>query len=119
MTDEEPQIDVERARFPFCIVWTPIPLLSWLFPVIGHMGIAYSTGVIRDFSRPYFVSEDDFAFGSAAKYYQLDPKLAVDGVRGWDEGIDKASNIYCKRMVWLLMTFKSTTKGNFSICIAA
>ncbi|MCB0370240.1 MAG: DUF778 domain-containing protein [Bdellovibrionales bacterium] len=29
----------ERQLFPFCIVWTAIPCLSWLLPVIGHTGI--------------------------------------------------------------------------------
>jgi hypothetical protein len=29
---------------------------SWLFPFIGHMGIATSDGVIRDFAGSYFVS---------------------------------------------------------------
>ena len=38
------------------IVWTPIPLLTWLFPFIGHMGICYSNGIIRDFAGPYYVS---------------------------------------------------------------
>lgn len=28
----------------------------WFFPIIGHMGICTSTGVIRDFAGPYFVS---------------------------------------------------------------
>lgn len=28
----------------------------WLFPFIGHMGIAMSSGVIRDFAGPYYVS---------------------------------------------------------------
>lgn len=30
--------------------------LRWLLPFIGHMGICTSTGVIRDFAGPYFVS---------------------------------------------------------------
>ena len=25
--------------FPCCIVWTPLPILAWLFPIIGHAGI--------------------------------------------------------------------------------
>lgn len=29
------KIDQERDRFPYCIVWTPIPLLTWLLPFIG------------------------------------------------------------------------------------
>ena len=32
-------IDFERNRFPFCIVWTPLPLISWVIPIIGHTGI--------------------------------------------------------------------------------
>ncbi|XP_026144192.1 transmembrane protein 222 isoform X1 [Carassius auratus] len=50
------RIDPSISRYPYCIVWTPIPVLSWLFPFIGHMGICTSTGVIRDFAGPYFVS---------------------------------------------------------------
>uniref|UniRef100_A0A673JQV3 Transmembrane protein 222-like n=1 Tax=Sinocyclocheilus rhinocerous TaxID=307959 RepID=A0A673JQV3_9TELE len=57
------RIDPSISRYPYCIVWTPIPVLSWLFPFIGHMGICTSTGVIRDFAGPYFVSEDNMAFG--------------------------------------------------------
>uniref|UniRef100_A0A673UDN5 Synaptotagmin like 1 n=1 Tax=Suricata suricatta TaxID=37032 RepID=A0A673UDN5_SURSU len=40
---------------------SPVPSLScfhrWFFPIIGHMGICTSTGVIRDFAGPYFVSD--------------------------------------------------------------
>jgi hypothetical protein len=50
------RIDVKRVRYPHCIVWTPIPVLTWLFPFIGHMGIARTDGVIRDFAGPYYVS---------------------------------------------------------------
>ena len=49
----EAKIDAERARFPYCIVWTPLPLISWFLPFIGHTGIALSDGVIHDFSGPY------------------------------------------------------------------
>ena len=30
-------------------------------------------GVVRDFAGPYFVSEDNMAFGKPAKYWKLDP----------------------------------------------
>ena len=50
------RIDVGRVRYPHCIVWTPIPFLTWFFPFIGHMGIARTDGVIRDFAGPYYVS---------------------------------------------------------------
>ncbi len=33
------KIDIVRQRFPYCIVWTPLPLISWFLPFIGHTGI--------------------------------------------------------------------------------
>ena len=92
------KIDHDRHRYPYCIVWTPIPCLTWLFPIIGHMGIAMSSGVIRDFAGPYYVSEDDMAFGHPTKYWQLDPSLAVGGASGWDSAVSEASEIYSHRM---------------------
>lgn len=28
-------IDKERSRYPYCIVWTPLPLITWFLPPIG------------------------------------------------------------------------------------
>lgn len=92
------KIDSERHRFPYCIVWCPIPCLTWLFPFIGHMGICMSSGVVRDFAGPYYVSEDNMAFGSPAKYWQLDPARADGGTAGWDRAVSEASHVYGKRM---------------------
>lgn len=39
----------------FAVVWTTLPGLSIFLPSIGHLGIADSAGVIRDFSGPYTV----------------------------------------------------------------
>lgn len=64
---KEAKIDPERARFPYCIVWTPLPLISWLLPFIGHTGIAMSDGVIHDFAGPYTITVDDLAFGETHK----------------------------------------------------
>lgn len=33
------RIDIKNQRYPFCIVWTPLPLISWFIPLIGHTGI--------------------------------------------------------------------------------
>jgi hypothetical protein len=60
-------IDEDNDRFPFCIVWTPLPLISWIFPFIGHTGIAMSDGIIHDFSGPYTITIDDLAFGRTHK----------------------------------------------------
>lgn len=65
------QIDPTRARFPCCIVWTPLPVISWLLPFVGHVGIGREDGVIVDFAGPNFVSVDNFTFGSVARYIQI------------------------------------------------
>ncbi|TYI01479.1 hypothetical protein ES332_A11G203400v1 [Gossypium tomentosum] len=65
------QIDPRRERFPYCIVWTPLPITSWLIPFIGHIGICREDGVILDFAGPSCVSIDDFAFGAVARYIQI------------------------------------------------
>lgn len=42
-----PAVDAKKNRFPFCIVWSPIPVITWLLPFIGHLGIATSDGYVR------------------------------------------------------------------------
>lgn len=66
------EIDPKKAKFPCCLVWAPLPVVSWLAPFIGHVGICREDGVIFDFSGSYLVNVDDFAFGGAARYLQLD-----------------------------------------------
>lgn len=65
-------IDPKKAKFPCCLVWTPLPVVSWLAPFIGHVGICREDGVVLDFSGSNFVNIDDFAFGAVARYLQLD-----------------------------------------------
>jgi hypothetical protein len=48
---------------PHSIVWTTLPILSWIFPFIGHVGITDSKGHIYDFSGNYQVDNDNFVFG--------------------------------------------------------
>ncbi|KAH8258567.1 hypothetical protein KR038_006825 [Drosophila bunnanda] len=93
-----PPINPAEQRFPYCIVWTPIPVLTWLLPMIGHMGICTSAGVIRDFAGAYYVSEDDMAFGRPTRYLRLQPKLVEGGSYAWDEAVSKASVLYGTRI---------------------
>jgi Protein of unknown function (DUF778) len=37
-------IDPARQRYPYCIVWSPLPVITWFFPFIGHTGVADSAG---------------------------------------------------------------------------
>lgn len=64
-------IDPKRDRFPYCIVWSPLPVLSWFIPFIGHIGICREDGVILDFAGPNFVSVDNFTFGSPTRYFHV------------------------------------------------
>ncbi|NXX34372.1 TM222 protein, partial [Nicator chloris] len=89
--------DAERGRFPHCVVWTPIPVLTWLFPIIGHMGICTSAGVIRDFAGPYFVSVRNCSH--PPRYWKLDPsKVCATGPNAWDTAVHDASEEYKHRM---------------------
>lgn len=119
-----PSINFRTDKYPFCIVWTPIPVLTWFFPFIGHMGIALSNGVIRDFAGPYFVSEDNMAFGRPTRYLILDTNHV--SAMEYDESISKASVEYGTRMHNLcwdnchshvgmalsLMKYKNSTRWN-------
>ena len=66
------EINLKSNHFPYCIVWTPIPLISYLFPSIGLTGIGTSSGIIHDFAGSFFVSMDDFSFGKLTKYILLE-----------------------------------------------
>lgn len=68
------EVDPKRARFPCCIVWTPLPVVSWLAPYIGHVGIAREDGTVLDFPGSNFVSVDEVAYGAVARCLQLDRK---------------------------------------------
>lgn len=48
--DFEQEIGQGNGKYPMCIVWTPIPCLTWIFPFIGHIGITDSNGLIYDFA---------------------------------------------------------------------
>jgi len=75
-------------------VWTPLPLITWFLPFIGHTGIAVSDGVIHDFAGPYTITIDDLAFGETHKYVPLD----VAESQRWDGSVDKADKIYSGMM---------------------
>ncbi|KAF8288025.1 hypothetical protein TcBrA4_0016290 [Trypanosoma cruzi] len=66
-----PRIDPSEEHYPFCIVWTPIPVLSWIFPFIGHVGICDSAGRIHDFEGPYHIGVDKMLFGNPVKYWNI------------------------------------------------
>ncbi|KAF5192804.1 Reversion-to-ethylene sensitivity1 [Thalictrum thalictroides] len=116
------QINPRKARFPCCIVWCPLPVLSWLVPFVGHIGICREDGVILDFAGPNFVCVDNFAFGSPARYIQIPkdkccPTLCLDAhdnevrneqndpedaIMTWDDALRKGTQEFQHRSYNLL-----------------
>ena len=78
-------INPDKQRFPYCIVWTPLPLITSLIPCIGHTGICSSNGITHDFAGSFVVGVDNLSFGKTHKYVQLDPNETEK--RKWDEAI--------------------------------
>ena len=89
-TDTHYITSIERSKTAY--------FFRWIFPFVGHMGIATSAGVIRDFAGPYYVGEGQMAFGNPTRYMLLDPGVAAGGPAGWDRGVAEASEIYKHRI---------------------
>lgn len=94
------EINTDKNRYPYCIVWTPLPLITWILPCIGHIGICTGEGIIHDFAGPYYVSIDDMAFGNPTKYVQLN--LTEKEKKRYDLCIDNGTRDY--------------TRQNYSFC---
>ena len=58
-----PPVDNTKNRYPYCIVWTPLPLISYVLPFIGHVGICTSDGTIHDFGGSGYIAVDNMTFG--------------------------------------------------------
>lgn len=81
----------------FCILWSPLPPITWLIPFIGHVGISDSHGIASDFRGPYFVGDDGrMAFGAPTRALKID--MGRVGAERWDEAIQEANAIYRERM---------------------
>ena len=94
---EQNESFVARERFPFCLVWTPIPCLTLLLPFVGHMGIADSHGIIYDFAGSYSIGRDNMAFGAPTRFVPMFSESMKDSperVDSWDAAIRSASQDY-------------------------
>ena len=85
-----PKVDPKNNIYPYCIVWTQLPLISWILPFIGHTGICDSKGKIYDFAGSCTIGEENLSFGDPYKYVQLKP------CKNWDKGLLLANLRYEK-----------------------
>jgi hypothetical protein len=73
-------------RLAKSVVWTPIPVLSWLCPAIGHVGVTDSRGVTYDFEGPYTIGRGKMIFGDPRQKWKINADAAV-----WDKAIADAT----------------------------
>ena len=116
----------ELKTFPYCIVWTKLPCLSYLCPFVGHTGIASSKGIIHDFSGNYVIRQNNFAFGAPLKYYQLE--LNEEQKQKWNEAIEESNKKFCRskyklftnnchhHCAYVLNKIKYKNKDNYGTC---
>ncbi|CEO99931.1 hypothetical protein PBRA_007665 [Plasmodiophora brassicae] len=96
------RVDPARNRFPFCLVWGPLPIISWILPFIGHLGITDSQGRIHDFAGPFYIGIDQFMVGAVTRYYRIDPRSCsypnlppdMSVAEAWDAAIEAADSKY-------------------------
>jgi hypothetical protein len=92
---QEQGIDIKQDVFPYCLVWTPIPCLTWIVPFVGHMGICDSKGKIYDFAGPYYIGEGELAFGRTTRYIQIHADVSAEA---WDQAVSRANACYAQKM---------------------
>jgi hypothetical protein len=68
------------------VVWTPIPVLSWLCPAIGHVGVTDSRGVTYDFEGPYTIGRGKMIFGDPRQKWKINVDANV-----WDKAVADAT----------------------------
>mmetsp|Transcript_9517 Transcript_9517/g.17300 ORF Transcript_9517/g.17300 Transcript_9517/m.17300 type:complete len:175 (+) Transcript_9517:27-551(+) len=83
----------------FCILWSPLPPITWIIPFIGHTGIANSRGIASDFQGPYFVGDSGrMAFGPPTRALRIDLEKSNLTSQQWDDAIEEANQVYRGRM---------------------
>lgn len=89
----------QKQDLSFCVLWSPLPPITWLIPFIGHTGIGDSHGIASDFRGPYFVGDDGrMAFGAPTRALKMDIGSLPGGPERWDAAIREANDIYRERM---------------------
>eukprot|EP00920_Eleutheroschizon_duboscqi_P024975 GHVT01061754.1.p1 GENE.GHVT01061754.1~~GHVT01061754.1.p1 ORF type:complete len:178 (-),score=11.52 GHVT01061754.1:205-738(-) len=88
----------EDQRLSFSVVWTGLPGLTTIVPVIGHLGICTSQGIVHDFAGDNFVNVGCLSFGRPLKVWRLAPHN-LPGLQSsetieelWDRGIERADD---------------------------
>jgi hypothetical protein len=82
------------VRRPCVVEWTALPLISWLFPFVGHVGISTSEGEVTDFAGPYHVGVGALMCGPARRVWALD----IIDREAYDAAVHAGAICYGRRM---------------------
>lgn len=93
--DPSALIDIERNLYPYCIVWTSLPCITIVVPLIGHTGVGDSDGVITDFAASYTIGRKRLVFGPVKRYWFLD--LNEEQRAQWNTIIQEVNLLFSKR----------------------
>jgi hypothetical protein len=47
------QIIPTKQIYPYCILWSPIPLITWILPFVGHTGTIYLSIYLSNYLSMY------------------------------------------------------------------
>lgn len=90
-----PSTSAPKPPYKCCLLWSPIPIISWFLPFIGHTGISDSRGHIIDWAGAgYAIGIDNFYFGSPTTVVALD-RMKCHG-QDWDTSIEDTKEKYVK-----------------------
>lgn len=84
---------VEDEKNMASVVWCPIPIVSWIMPFVGHVGITLADGTTLDFSGPFLVTRDRMLFGTPTRNVKLSP---MDAER-WNRCVQETETLYGSR----------------------
>ena len=79
------------TNYELSIVWTALPVFTWLVPVIGHTSIGSSSGQTSEFSGSYDISNNTSVFGKPRKVIKL---YGIEDEERFDKCIDEANKVY-------------------------
>lgn len=87
MINNNEEIISGDTRLSKCVVWTGIPMLSWICPALGHVGICDSHGVVHDFEGSGYIGTGHLLFGDPRQRCPLDIDDKI-----LDDAIEEVSN---------------------------
>jgi transmembrane protein 222 len=90
--------DRHHEDLSYAIVWSPLPIITWIIPFVGHTGICDSHGIASDFQGPYYVGDvGRMAFGAPTRALLIINSGQV-AAEEWDAAIRTANDVYRGRM---------------------